>query len=97
MSEKPHNDGFPLSDLKPLVRRLVKVKKQAEAIGLFTHDRELLECTCGLMEDVAFDGSLFTYHKSDHTLKDTGLRFIKVNESTFCCPVCKAKLKAEYL
>jgi len=97
MSEKTHDGGSSLSDLKPLVRRLVKVKKQAEAIGLFTHDRQLLECTCGLMEDVAFDGGLFTYHKSDHTFKETGLRFIKVNESTFCCPVCKAKLKAEYL
>ncbi len=63
----------------------------------FIHDRELLECTCGLIEDVAFDGSLFTYHKNDHALKDTGLRFTKVNEDTFCCPVCKAKLKAEYL
>ena len=49
-------------NMKPLVRRLVKVKKQAEAIGLFTHDRVLLECICGLIEDVAFDGSLFTYH-----------------------------------
>lgn len=97
MSEKTHDDGSSLSDLKPLVRRLVKVKEQAEAIGLFTHDRELLECTCGLIEDVAFDGSLFTYHKTDHAFKDTGLRFIKVNENTFCCPVCKTKLKAEYL
>jgi len=97
MSEKTHDDGSALSDLKPLVRRLVKVKKQAEAIGLFTHDRESLECTCGLIEDVAFDGSLFTYHKNGHASKDTELRFIKVNENTFSCPVCKAKLKAEYL
>ena len=97
MSKRTHNDGSSLSDLKPLVRRLVKVKKQAEAIGLFTHDRELLECTCGLIEDVAFDGSLLTYHKNDLAFKDTGLRFIKVNENTFCCPVCKTKLKAKYL
>jgi len=97
MSEKTHDDGSCLSDLKPLVRRLVKVRKQAEAIGLFTGDRELLECPCGLIEDVAFDGRLFTYHKNDHAFKDTGLNFIKVNENTFCCPVCKTKLKAEYL
>ena len=97
MSEKTHDDGFSLSDLKPLVRRLVKVRKQAEAIGLFTNDRELLECTCGLIEDVAFDGRLFTYHKNDHAFKDTGLNFIKVNENTFCCPVCETKLKAKYL
>jgi len=97
MSEKTHDNGSSLSDLKPLVRRLVKVKEQAEATGLFTHDRELLECTCGLIEDVAIDGSLFTYHKKDHAFKDTGLRFIKVNENKFCCPVCKTKLKAEYL
>jgi hypothetical protein len=97
MSEKNHEDGSSLSDLKPLARRLVKVRKQAEAIGLFTHDRELLGCTCGLIEDVAFDGSLFTHHKNDHVFKDTGLRFIKVNENTFCCPVCRTRLKAEYL
>jgi hypothetical protein len=97
MSEKTHDSGSILSDLKPLVRRLAKVKKRAEAIGLFTHDRQLLECTCGLIEDVAFDGSLFTYHKNDHAFKDTRLRFIKVNENTFRCPVCKTKLKAEYL
>jgi hypothetical protein len=97
MNEKNQDNGSSLSDLKPLVRRLVNVKKQAEAIGLFTNDRELLECTCGLIEDVAFDGSLFTYHKNDHAVKDTGLRFIKVNENTFCCPECKTRLKAEYL
>ncbi len=97
MSERTDDDGSPVSNLMPLVRRLVKVKKQAEAIGLFTHDRELLECPCGLIEDVAFDGSLFTYDKKDHAFKDTGLRFVKVNENTFCCPVCKTKLKAEYL
>ncbi len=97
MSEKTHDNGSSLSDLKPLVRRLVKVKKQAEAIGLFTNDRELLERTCGLIEDVAFDGRLFTYHKNDRAFKDTGRRFIKANEDTFCCPVCKTKLKAAYL
>jgi len=97
MSEKTRDNRSILSDLKPLVRRLVKVKKQAEAIGLFTNDRELLECTCGLIEDVAFDGRLFTYHKNDRAFKETGLRFTKVNEDTFCCPECNSKLKAEYL
>ena len=97
MSKKPHDDGSSLSELIPLVRRLVKVKQQAEAVGLFTNDRELLECTCGLIEDVAFDGRLFTYHKNDHAFKDTGLRFTTVNEDTFSCPVCRTKLKAVYL
>jgi hypothetical protein len=40
MSEKTHDSGSILSDLKALVRRLLRVKKQAEAIGLFTNDRE---------------------------------------------------------
>jgi hypothetical protein len=97
MSEKTRDNRSLLSDLKPLVRRLLKVKKQAEAIGLFTNDRELLECTCGLIEDVAFDGGLFTYHKNDHAFKDTGLCFTKINEDTFSCPVCKTRLKAMYL
>ncbi|MBU1926803.1 MAG: hypothetical protein KKI20_03425 [Gammaproteobacteria bacterium] len=97
MRGKIHDNSSSLSNLKPLVKRLTEIKKQAEAIGLFTDDRELLECTCGLIEDIAFDGRLFTCRKNDHAFKDTGLRFIKVNENIFCCPECKTKLKVELL
>ena len=34
------------------VRQLEQAKQQARALGIFTNDRELLECpSCGLLED----------------------------------------------
>jgi len=58
-----------MSDILPLARELVRIKKQAEAMGLFTDDRELLECCgCDLAEDVAFDGRLMTYHRKKRGL-----------------------------
>jgi hypothetical protein len=39
--------------IRPLAREITRIKKQAKALGLFIHDRELLECTqCGLVENV---------------------------------------------
>jgi hypothetical protein len=73
----------------PLVEQLAAVQKQAKALGLFTNDRELLECPhCGLMEDVAINGLLITYREPDLG-QDTGLRFKKVKKQTFRCPSCK--------
>lgn len=47
-----------------LSRKLAKVKAQARALGIFTDDRELLECpNCGLLEDVTAKGLLVTYPK----------------------------------
>ena len=43
-------------DIQSLAKELTKIKKQADALGLFTDDRDLLECKfCGLMEDVTFE------------------------------------------
>jgi hypothetical protein len=92
-----HNTASLVFDLKPLVKKLVKIRKLAETNGLFTNDRELLECSCGLIEDVAFDGRLFTYRTSDPAFSGTGLQFRKVNKDVFCCPICKAMLKVKYL
>lgn len=73
----------------PLVKQLAAVQKQAKALGLFTNDRELLECPhCGLMEDVTINGLLITYRQPDFG-QDTGLRFKKVKKLTFRCPSCK--------
>ena len=87
-----------MSEILPLARELVRVKKQAEAMGLFTDDRELLECSmCGLVEDVAFDGRLITYHRKSEDYTDSGLRFERLNDTTFRCPICRTKLKATML
>ena len=86
------------SDILPLVRELTRVKKQAEALGVFTNDRELLECSgCDLAEDVAFDGRLMTYHQKGGDNSDCGLRFERLNDTTFRCPVCMTRLKATML
>jgi len=86
------------SDILPLARELTRIKKQAEALGLFTHDRELLECSgCDLAEDVAFDGRLTTYHRNGGDYSDSGLRFERLNDTTFRCPICMTRLKATML
>jgi hypothetical protein len=44
-------------ELVELSRKLAKVKAQARALGIFTDERELLECpNCGLLEDVTAKG-----------------------------------------
>ena len=86
------------SKILPLARELVRIKKQAEAIGLFTHDRELLECSgCDLAEDVTFDGRLITYHREGEDCSDSGLRFEILDDTTFRCPICRTKLKVTML
>lgn len=50
-----------MDDLIALARQLEQVKHQARALGIFTNDRELLECSsCGLLEDVTAEGQLVT-------------------------------------
>ena len=80
--------------LSELVRRLQRVKAEAQRLGVFTDDRELLECSnCGLKEDVDIHGFLFTYF-GDSIGKDAGLRFKKEAESLFRCPKCRRKIFA---
>jgi transcription elongation factor Elf1 len=77
--------------LRALARQLVQIKQRAEVLGLFTGDRELLECPyCGLMEDVTFEGFLVTYPKDSENMKDSGLRFRSLDDTTFQCPACGA-------
>lgn len=46
LKRQPSVDG-----LHDLARQLVEVKHRAHALGIFTDDRELLECpNCGLLE-----------------------------------------------
>ncbi len=81
-------------DLVALARQLEKVKQQARALGMFTDDRELLECpSCGLLEDVTSEGLLITYHKEGADMEDCGLRFSQVDDSSFQCPKCGTRAK----
>ena len=80
------------------VRQLEQVKQQARALGIFTDDRELLECpSCGLLEDVTFEGLLVTYPKNSADVKDCGLRFKPVGKTRFACPSCGSRIKAVML
>ena len=85
-------------ELVELSRKLGKIKAQARALGIFTDDRELLECpNCGLLEDVTAKGLLVTYPKDSVDLKDCGLRFSRVDENCFQCPSCGTKVKVVIL
>jgi len=97
MSGKKPNYGDSKSKLKQMAKTGQKLQKKVKTRDQFNENRELLECTCGLLEDVTLEGRLFTYHKNGLSFKDTGLRFIKINEDTFCCPECKTMLKAKPL
>jgi uncharacterized C2H2 Zn-finger protein len=87
-----------IKGLTALVRELEKVKKQARALGIFTDERELLECpSCGLVEDVIAGGMLITYQKGSKDLKDSSLRFSKVDDTYFECPRCGDRVRAKIL
>jgi hypothetical protein len=70
-------------------KRIAELQEQAKALGLFTNDRELLECpACGLKEDVAFSGLLITYF-GEPSGNDTGLRFKETEkDKIYVCPNC---------
>lgn len=49
-----------------LASELKEIQMQAEALGVFLNDRELIECPgCGLLEDVEISGKLITYFKGE--------------------------------
>ena len=67
------NGPNPLLDL---CQQLKHLQNQAEALGLFVGDRELLDCPdCGLCEDVTAEGLLITSRELQLPPIDTGLRF----------------------
>ena len=84
--------------IKPFVEDIIRIQKQAKSLGIFVNDRELLECTgCDLVEDVAFDGSLMTYHRESDDMTDSDLRFEKMDQEKYRCPVCGTVSKAQFL
>ncbi len=76
--------------LTPLVDELARLRRQAEELGVFTGDRDLLACaSCGLMEDVLAGGRLIVVTPSD-LAADTGLRFVEMAAGLYRCPGCGA-------
>lgn len=82
-----------------LCKELHRIKQHAEALGIFTNDRELLTCPkCGLQEDVQADGRLTTFDKDSEDFTDSGLRFVETgNDGQFSCPRCQTLIDAEFL
>ncbi len=90
-----HKTDTPLIDL---CKELHRIKRQAEALGIFTNDRELLICPkCGLQEDIQADGRLMTINKDSQDFKDIGLRFVDTGNGQFSCPQCQTLIDAEFL
>jgi hypothetical protein len=87
-SKNPLNEN-----LRILFEELAVVKKKAEAMGVFTADRDLLECPrCALQEDVLIGGILIVT-RSTNRKDDCGLRFRPLNNraNQFQCPACNFK------
>ena len=79
--------------LHELARQLADLQKRAKALGVFTNDRELLECPrCGLLEDVTCTGLLITCAAA--LGEDTGLRFVQLADNIFRCPSCARRVEA---
>jgi predicted RNA-binding Zn-ribbon protein involved in translation (DUF1610 family) len=85
-------------DLIDLCKELHRIKQQAEALGIFANDRELLTCPkCGLQEDIQADGRLMSIEKDSQDFADTGLRFVDTGNGQFSCPRCQTLIDAEFL
>lgn len=93
------NDVQIEDGLIDLCKELHRIKQHAEALGIFTNDRELLTCPkCGLQEDVQADGRLTTFdNKDSEDFTDSGLRFVDAGNGQFSCPRCQALIDAEFL
>jgi hypothetical protein len=80
-------------ELDELAAELDELKKQAESLGMFTADRELLACAaCGLKEAVTFEGYLYTC-RGEATI-DSGLRFPDPDEDgRSVCPGCGGEVQ----
>lgn len=92
------NNGQIDDGLIDLCKELHRIKQQAEALGIFTNDRELLTCPkCGLQEDIQADGRLMTIEKDSEDFTDSGLRFLDAGNGQFSCPRCQTLIDAEFL
>jgi len=87
--------GKTARGINKIVKTLKFVEKQAMALGIFMNDRALLECPhCGMVEDVLSDGHLITYRDGEE-IKDSGLRFTRLNNGRYRCPGCKSEVSEQ--
>ena len=77
-----------VTDIADALRGIQEMCRQHE---IFDGLRELFRCPdCGLIEDIAGDGRLMTYHEGAEPV-DTGLRFPEPDdENKTVCPECGA-------
>lgn len=87
--KKPGNKNPSFNDLVKTIGNLaVETQKIAEQYGLFLNHRALLECQCGLEEDVTMEGKLIVCRKGAEGV-DVGLRFPEPNiRGKSRCPGC---------
>jgi hypothetical protein len=79
--------------INSLAESLKDLQRKARSLGLFTNDRELLECpACGLLEDVSSTGLLITC-RAPALGEDTGLRFVQLTDNFFSCPSCSRQVE----
>lgn len=77
-----------MGKLHALAAEVVALQAKARELGVFANDRGLLECPhCGLLENVACGGRLFTC-RPESLAEDTGLRFKELRQGRFRCPSC---------
>jgi hypothetical protein len=82
-----------MNDVRALVTEIAALQAKAKSLGLFAHDRELLECpACELMENVAAGRGFFTCCP-ESLCDDTGLRFEELARGRFRCPGCGATVR----
>ncbi len=82
-----------MGKLHALAAEVVALQAKARELGVFANDRELLECqNCGLLENVACGGRLFTC-RPESLDDDTGLRFVALSRDRFRCPACGATIR----
>ena len=79
--------------VKSIGNRFLEIQKIAEQRGIFLNHRELLECRCGLEEDITTDGKLIVCRKGAEGM-DVGLRFPEPDKrGKSRCPGCGRMLK----
>jgi hypothetical protein len=82
-----------VAKLRGLFARLQALEAQSIALGGAPKSRDLLRCPrCGLQEDVLAGGA-FVVARPDQPRTDTGLRFEKLTNGRYHCPVCYAQVE----
>lgn len=80
---------------KTIGNRFLEIQKNAEKHGIFLNHRELLECQCGLKEDITTHGKLIVCRKSAVGV-DIGLLFPEPDKSGKSrCPGCGRIVKVK--